>query len=148
MMAYCENCSRKELMIQLLTDAWRLRNLSPAGIGMSGLDLLVRNSPLPNTVEGGFRDAREWIENYETIFGENGNDQGGNNSREARFQNMGSLRRFDDSERLQTRKKKRKVSRYQREFGKQLKALKKKHPRTPITRLMKRAHTATKKALK
>ena len=76
MMAYCENCSRKELMIQLLTDAWRLRNLSPAGIGMSGLDLLVRNSPLPNTVEGGFRDAREWIENYETIFGENGNDQG------------------------------------------------------------------------
>lgn len=43
-------------------------------------------------------------------------------------------------------KKRRKVSAYQREFGRQLKRLKKKHPRTPITRLMKRAHTATKKA--
>lgn len=45
-------------------------------------------------------------------------------------------------------KKKRKVSKYQKEFGKQLKMLKKKHPRTPVTRLMKRAHAATRKALK
>lgn len=45
-------------------------------------------------------------------------------------------------------KKKRKVSKYQKEFGKQLKMLKAKHPRTPITRLMKRAHTKTRKALK
>jgi len=45
-----------------------------------------------------------------------------------------------------SRKPKRKVSAYQREFGRQLKRLKKKHPRTPVTRLMKRAHTATKKA--
>ncbi len=44
-------------------------------------------------------------------------------------------------------KKKRKVSKYQKEFGKQLKLLKKKHPRTPITKLMKRAHAATRKAL-
>lgn len=44
------------------------------------------------------------------------------------------------------RKPKRKVSPYQREFGRQLKKLKKAHPRTPVTRLMKRAHTATKKA--
>lgn len=43
-------------------------------------------------------------------------------------------------------KKKRKVSAYQKEFGRQLKALKKKHPRTPVTRLMKRAHAATKRA--
>ena len=43
-------------------------------------------------------------------------------------------------------RKKRKVRPYQREFGRQLKRLKKKHPRTPVTRLMKRAHTATKKA--
>jgi len=41
---------------------------------------------------------------------------------------------------------KRKVSAYQREFGRQLKKLKKKHPRTPVTRLMKRAHAATKRA--
>lgn len=46
------------------------------------------------------------------------------------------------------RKKKRKVSNYQKEFGKQLKMLKAKHPRTPVTRLMKRAHSATRKALK
>ena len=45
-------------------------------------------------------------------------------------------------------KKKRKVSKYQREFGRQLKLLKKKFPRTPVTKLMKRAHAATRKALK
>lgn len=43
-------------------------------------------------------------------------------------------------------KPKRKVSPYQREFGRQLKKLKKKHPRTPVTKLMKRAHAATKRA--
>lgn len=43
-------------------------------------------------------------------------------------------------------KPKRKVSAYQREFGRQLKKLKKKHPRTPVTKLMKRAHAATKRA--
>ena len=45
-------------------------------------------------------------------------------------------------------KKKRKVSKYQKEFGKQLKMLKLKHPRTKITKLMKRAHSATRKAMK
>jgi len=45
-------------------------------------------------------------------------------------------------------KKKRKVSAYQKEFGIQLKKLKKKHPRTPVTKLMKRAHTATRKVMK
>ena len=44
--------------------------------------------------------------------------------------------------------KRRKRSRYQRELGRQLKMLKQKHPRTAVTRLMKRAHRATKKALK
>jgi len=43
-------------------------------------------------------------------------------------------------------KPKRKVSAYQREFGRQLKKLKKAHPRTPVTKLMKRAHAATKRA--
>ena len=46
------------------------------------------------------------------------------------------------------KKKKRKVGKYQREFGRQLKRLKVMHPRTPVTRLMKRAHTATRKAMK
>ena len=44
--------------------------------------------------------------------------------------------------------KKRKRSKYSKELGRQLKMLKAKHPRTEITRLMKRAHSATKKALK
>ena len=44
-------------------------------------------------------------------------------------------------------KKKRKVSDYQKEFGRQLKSLKKKFPRTPVTKLMKRAHTATRKKM-
>ncbi|GAI75916.1 unnamed protein product [marine sediment metagenome] len=49
---------------------------------------------------------------------------------------------------IQLPKKKRKVSAYQKEFGRQLKALKKKHPKTPVSRLMKRAHVATRKARK
>ena len=49
---------------------------------------------------------------------------------------------------LNQKPKKRKKSKYQRELGRQLKMLKKKHPRTAITKLMKRAHHATKKALK
>ena len=44
--------------------------------------------------------------------------------------------------------KRRKRSKYNRELSKQLKMLKKKHPRTAVTALMKRAHRATKKALK
>jgi len=46
------------------------------------------------------------------------------------------------------KKVKRKASKYQREFGRQLKALKRKHPRTKVQNLMKRAHRATKKILK
>lgn len=46
------------------------------------------------------------------------------------------------------KKKKRRVSKYQREFGRQLKALKRKHPRTPVTKLMKRAHSATKRSMR
>jgi len=44
--------------------------------------------------------------------------------------------------------KPRKKSKYNRELSRQLKMLKKKHPRTKITALMKRAHRATRKALK
>jgi len=44
--------------------------------------------------------------------------------------------------------KRRKKSKYQKELGRQLKMLKVKHPRTKITALMKRAHRATKKALR
>lgn len=44
-------------------------------------------------------------------------------------------------------KKKRKVSKYQKEFGRQMKKLKAKHPRTPVRSLMARGHTATRKAL-
>ena len=46
------------------------------------------------------------------------------------------------------KKKKKRVSKYSKEFGRQIKKLQKKHPRTKITKLMKRAHAATKKALK
>ena len=45
-------------------------------------------------------------------------------------------------------KPKRKVSKYGKEFGKQLKALKAKHPRTKVTQLMSQAHRATRKAMK
>ena len=44
-------------------------------------------------------------------------------------------------------KKKRKVSNYQKEFGRQMKKLKAAHPRTKVTQLMSRGHSATRKAL-
>jgi len=44
-------------------------------------------------------------------------------------------------------KVKRKVSNYSKQFGIELKKLIKKHPRTKVTNLMKRAHTATKKKM-
>jgi len=46
----------------------------------------------------------------------------------------------------QIKQKKRKVSGYQKEFGRQFKKLKKKHPRTAPQRLMKKAHIATRRA--
>ena len=46
------------------------------------------------------------------------------------------------------KKRKKIVSKYNRTLGKTLKALKKKHPKTPISRLMKRAHKETKRLLK
>jgi len=49
---------------------------------------------------------------------------------------------------LPEKKKPRKVSKYGREFGKQLKALIKKHPRSKVTALMSKAHRATRKAMK
>lgn len=46
------------------------------------------------------------------------------------------------------KKKKRKASRYNKEYAKQYAKLKKKHPRTSFSALAKKAHTATKRALK
>ena len=43
--------------------------------------------------------------------------------------------------------RKRKVSKYNRELGRQIKALKVKHPRTAVPKLMSRAHRLTKKKL-
>jgi hypothetical protein len=44
--------------------------------------------------------------------------------------------------------KKRKVSKYSKEFGTQLKKLKLKHPRTDVRSLMSKAHKLTKKVMK
>jgi len=46
------------------------------------------------------------------------------------------------------KKAKRKVGKYQKVFGKKLRALKAKHPRTAASTLMKRAHRETKRAMK
>ena len=47
--------------------------------------------------------------------------------------------------RVKIKKAKRKVSGYQKEFGRQMKGLIRKHPRTPRTKLMSKAHRLTKK---
>lgn len=51
-------------------------------------------------------------------------------------------------EAIVVKKAKRKVSKYSKQFGKEMKKLIAKHPRSGVTKLMKRAHTATRKALK
>ena len=60
---------------------------------------------------------------------------------------MGQAPPAQEPEIKEAPKKKRKVSRYQKEFGKQMKKLKAAHPRTPVTSLMSRGHSATRKAL-
>jgi hypothetical protein len=52
------------------------------------------------------------------------------------------------AEKAVVKKAKRKVGKYQKVFGKKLRALKAKHPRTSPRVLMKRAHRQTKKAMK
>ena len=59
----------------------------------------------------------------------------------------GELAQTTSSTREQA-KPRRKRSKYNRELSKQLKLMKAKHPRTAITKLMKKAHRATRKALK
>ena len=54
-------------------------------------------------------------------------------------------RGLSSSVRRSRAKPKRKVSRYQKAFGACLKDLKRQHPRTPTSRLMKRAHTCARK---
>lgn len=55
----------------------------------------------------------------------------------------GTTRR--NSPRVSRSKPKRKVSRYQKAFGACLKDLKRRHPRTSTTRLMKKAHVCARK---
>ena len=60
---------------------------------------------------------------------------------------MGQAPPAQEPEMKEATKKKRKVSRYQKEFGRQMKKLKAAHPRTAVTSLMSRGHAATRKAL-
>jgi len=64
------------------------------------------------------------------------------------FQASRRIDTLDDMTNSAIPRAKRKVSKYQKAFGKNLKKLKKAHPRTDISRLMKRAHTATRRELK
>jgi hypothetical protein len=61
---------------------------------------------------------------------------------------MGRSPILETAPEVKARKKKKKVSKYSREFGIQLKKLVKKHPRTKVTKLMSQAHRATKKSMK
>jgi len=94
----------------------------PYGLALGATDLLARN--ISPDVNRALDDTRDFLTNYEV--------------RE-------DLRRLPGRPGIARRKAKRKVSAYQKEFGRQLKKLKNKHPRTPVNKLMKRAHSATKK---
>jgi len=66
----------------------------------------------------------------------------------APYQASRRISELDDRTNSAIPRAKRKVSGYQKEFGRQFKRLKKAHPRTDVSRLMKRAHVATRKARK
>ena len=73
----------------------------------------------------------------------------GDESSSSPMARLSSGRRRQSRADEQTKAKvKRKVSKYQKQFGVEMKKLKKKHPRTPVTKLMKRAHSATKKYMR
>lgn len=69
------------------------------------------------------------------------------NLQAARFGKQEGMRIGSEFRQKKT-KVKRKVSGYQKEFGRQLKKLKKAHPRTKTSALMKRAHKATRRIRK
>lgn len=141
MVDYCPGCSRREALIQGLVDVFRVSQ-GIQGVALGAVDLAFRNSPVPGKIMSEGEALRSWLQDYETIFSQGQNGSQGNPGPGP----MMPIREW--TEMMPAPKKKRKVSRYQREFGKQLKKLKRKHPRTKISALMKRAHTATKKALK
>jgi len=68
--------------------------------------------------------------------------------RPRQFQVRSRSRQFSRLNLMPAPKKKRKVSAYSREFGKQLKRLKKLHPRTKIQNLMSKAHRRTRAEMK
>ena len=65
--------------------------------------------------------------------------------RSGQFARSAILPRLPDKE--TNKKRKRKPSKYGKTLGKQIEKLKKKHPRTDVTKLMTKAHAATRKAL-
>jgi len=68
--------------------------------------------------------------------------------RPRQFTTQTNSRQFSRFNLVPVAKKKRKVSAYSREFGKQLKRLKKLHPRTKIQNLMAKAHRRTRASMK
>ena len=142
MVDYCPGCSRREALIQGLVDVFRVSQGIP-GAALGAVDLAFRNSPVPGRIMSEGEALRSWLQDYETIFSDREKNDRSTPMEMPLRDWTGMLPKSAVSG-----KKKRKVSRYQREFGKQLKKLKRKHPRTKISALMKRAHRATKKALK
>lgn len=80
----------------------------------------------------------------EGYWDEDGGGRSGSRTRRSRRGNRSI--RLPPRRRQSSGRRKRRVSAYQKEFGRQLKKLKKKHPRTNMRTLMKRAHAATKRA--
>lgn len=114
------SAKEKQLIDALVESHLRLEQLIVGQISpLAGLGLRVRNSdPL----------------NSPLIFSE--------------AEKKAMLKRTGAAAKSAGRAKRRKVSAYQKAFGVELKKLKKKHPRTNISVLMKKAHRATKKKRK
>lgn len=136
---YCPGCSEREREIQALKDTIRAIRFGPVvGGGIILADAVGRNLQLDRRVD----DLGDWLREYRPYWNPEMPEM------EPRLPGNSRSMRINPMSGEPIPKKKRKVSKYQREFGRQLKKLKKKHPRTSIGILMKKAHRATKKALR
>jgi len=133
----------KEERKKAIDDTW-LADVPPFGIPGSSIFLAVKLAKV-------MIDHEEMVglgdKPGQDVIGPDLNAALRQQQQEARWAEMESAA-AKPKKKLFLKKKKRKVSDYSKQFGIILKSLKKKHPRTPVTRLMKRAHVATRKKMK
>lgn len=121
---YCPDCdNNRQLALRILRDAGLIvgaGSLNPVAASIAGAQLGGRVAEIGAAMEDKATNTGAWGTPQDFVGG------------------SGAFPTLPEP------KKKRKVGRYQREVGKALRALKKKHPRTAQKTLMKKAHAKVK----